>query len=52
MMQTELNPLICSLVATPRRMAAMPRYVGRFYVVFESMLYQQMKGLCRGHGCK
>ncbi|MBY9935679.1 antirestriction protein, partial [Pseudomonas aeruginosa] len=23
MMQTELNPLICSLVATPRRMAAM-----------------------------
>ncbi|MCJ6058153.1 antirestriction protein, partial [Klebsiella pneumoniae] len=26
MMQTELNPLICSLVATPRRMAAMPRY--------------------------
>ncbi len=52
MMQTELNPLICSLVATPRRMAAMPRYVGRFYVVFESMLYQQMKGLCRGHCCK
>ncbi|AUV19290.1 antirestriction protein [Salmonella enterica subsp. enterica] len=47
MMQTELNPLICSLVATPRRMAAMPRHVGRFYVVFESMLYQQMKGLCR-----
>ena len=47
MMQTELNPLILLLVATPRRMAAMPRYVGRFYVVFESMLYQQMKGLCR-----
>lgn len=43
MMQTELNPLICSLVATPRRMAAMPRHVGRFYVVFESMLYQQME---------
>ncbi|HCB1651835.1 TPA: antirestriction protein [Citrobacter freundii] len=30
MMQTELNPLICSLVATPRRAAAMPRHVGRF----------------------
>ncbi len=37
MMQTELNPR-SALVATPRRMAAMPRYVGRFYVVFESML--------------
>ena len=48
MMQTELNPLICSLVATPRRMAAMPRYVGRFYVVFESMLERALPRVSRG----
>ncbi|EKP0318737.1 antirestriction protein [Aeromonas veronii] len=39
------NPLFTSLVISARRLDMLPRYVGRYTVVFESMLCQQMRML-------
>lgn len=39
----ETTSLFTSLVISARRLDMLPRYVGRFTVVFESMLCQQMR---------